>query len=264
MLQTEDAVITENNDAGRLTINMLKYIAIAAMVIDHTAAALVSNGSILYIIMRFIGRITGPVMFFAAAEGCHHTKNLNRYMGRLALFALISYVPFLYFLNGRILNIPNYLSFNVIYTIFIGVTAIRVNREISNPVIKIILFICLLIASIPGDWSIAGVLMILTFDCFYGNFKNQAVGYCLIVLYTSGILHFITHSVIGFISTQRFSFNISDGINSIINAGQFLPIILLYYYNNRKGRGGKFSKWYFYIFYPLHLLVFGLLRARLR
>lgn len=261
MIPIDDTVLTGDRNTGRLTINMLKYIAVAAMVIDHAAAAFVPHQSTLYIIMRCIGRITGPVMFFAAAEGYHHTKNINRYMARLAVFALISYLPFLYFLNGGILNIKNWLGLNIIYTIFIGVAAIRVRREIGNPVIKIILLVCLVIVGIPGDWGSTGVLMILTFDYFYGSFRYQAAAFCLIVLFKSGILSLVTQPFIGFLSTYRFNFNISGSTTYIISAGQFIPILLLYFYNNRKGRGGKFSKWFFYIFYPAHLIVLGFIRT---
>ena len=64
------------------------------MVIDHIAFAFVPDGTLLAILLHSIGKITGPTMFFAAVEGCHHTRNLNRYLLRLAVFALVSCFPF--------------------------------------------------------------------------------------------------------------------------------------------------------------------------
>ena len=79
----------------------LKLIAIFAMTVDHIAYAFVDNGTLLAIFMHAIGRITGPVMFYLAAEGYHHTRSVPRYILRLAVFALISFLPFQLFVYGR-------------------------------------------------------------------------------------------------------------------------------------------------------------------
>ena len=70
-----------------LSIDGLKYIAIIAMLIDHIGNAFVEEQTLLANIMYMIGRITGPIMFFAAVEGYHKTKNLKKYM--------LSYSPLL-------------------------------------------------------------------------------------------------------------------------------------------------------------------------
>ncbi len=242
-----------------LSRNTLKYIAILAMVIDHTAHAFVPEGTALYIIMRFIGRITGPVMFFAAAEGCRHTKNINRYMARLALFALLSYFPFVIFISG---GAPGSLSFarlNVIYTIFLGVAAIRIRRELQRPAVKTLLIIGLFILSIPGDWGATGLIMMLVFDYFHGNFRHQAFVYCLVVLLNIGILQAAGNLLYALATGMPVSAD--SYVYTIIGLGMFLPIILLRFYSGEKGRGGRFSKWFFYIFYPLHLLLLSVLKA---
>ncbi len=247
-----------------LTINALKFIAIIAMVIDHTADALVLHDSALYIILRFIGRITGPVMFFAAAEGYHHTRNVNRYMLRLAVFAVISYLPFIYFVSGGNMSHPDFLQMNVIYTIFLGVTAIRIRRVIRNPVLKTFLILCVVMLSIPGDWGVTGIFMILAFDYFRGDFKNQALGFCFIVLLGVGVINLFTYPLTELLINHSLSTEISAYKPYIINAGQFVPIILLYFYNGEKGHDGKLSKWFFYIFYPLQLIILGALQTLLK
>ena len=88
------------------------------MVIDHIAFAFVPDGTLLAILLHSIGKFTGPTMFFAAVEGCHHTRNLNRYLLRLAVFALVSWFPFLYFHFGGDLAAIQLMRPNVIYTIF--------------------------------------------------------------------------------------------------------------------------------------------------
>lgn len=248
----------ETPKAG-LSRNALKYIAILAMVIDHTAHAFMPEGTALYIIMRFIGRITGPVMFFAAAEGCRHTKNINRYMARLAVFALLSYFPYVFFVSG---GTPGSLSFarlNVIYTILLGVAAIRIRRELQRPAVKMLLIVGLFILSIPGDWGATGLIMMLVFDYFHGNFRHQAFVYCLVVLLYIGILQTAGSLLYALVTGMPVS--AGNYVYTIIGLGMFLPMILLRFYSGEKGSGGGFSKWFFYIFYPLHLLLLSVLKT---
>lgn len=254
-------ITAENGRAprNRLTINTLKCIAIIAMTIDHVAYAFVPDGTWLSIAMHFIGRITGPVMFFSAVEGYHHTKNINRYIARLAVFALISWLPFAYFSYGGDWANMNLMHLNVIYTILMGVLAIRVRREMKNPVLKTILIVCLILATLPADWATLGVIIILVFDYYYGNFKNQAFAYCVVVLLGGGVLSLLSLPFYSLLYGMEFP--AETYLYSLSNIGMFLPIVLLGFYNGQKGAGGRFSKWFFYVFYPLHLLLLGFLQA---
>jgi hypothetical protein len=180
-MDDEKLTLSHNVKTLSLTTNALKYIAIIAMVIDHTAVAFVPNHSVIFVIMRFFGRIAAPVMFFAAVEGYHHTRNVNKYMARLLIFAVISYIPFIYFESGGLLTNLSFSTLNVIYTIFLGIACIRVYRELKNPVIKTILILGLTLLSVPADWSITGILMIFVFEYFYGDYRKQVFGYVLII-----------------------------------------------------------------------------------
>ncbi len=60
-----------------LTANVLKYIAIAAMLIDHIAWSFVSDYSVLGQIMHVIGRLTAPIMCYFIAEGYYYTRNVK-------------------------------------------------------------------------------------------------------------------------------------------------------------------------------------------
>ena len=99
-----------NNRKG-LTGNVLKWIAILTMLIDHMAVALIENGIFLsesisltsqqwnwwrqvYWVMRYIGRLGFPLFCFLLVEGFYYTRNVKKYMLRLGIFALISEVPF--------------------------------------------------------------------------------------------------------------------------------------------------------------------------
>lgn len=232
-----------NESKFYLTGNILKFIAIIAMTIAHIAQGFVPYDppSTLGTFMHMIGRTAGPIMFYFAVEGYHHTRNIKKYLSRLAVFAVVSWFPFSYFLNGGVMTtqsiLQSYLYINVIYTIFLGVLAIYVRRKLKNPIAKTILILFLLILSAFADWGYWGVIIILVFDYFYGSFKKQALGYCIIAL-----LNVILNM-------------------SILELGMFIPILLLCFYNGQRGKGGAFAKWFFYIYYPLHLLILGFLQA---
>ena len=258
--------MTEGAIAGTMrkgiALSSLKYVAIAAMTVDHIAYAFVTDGTVLALVMHFFGRITGPIMFFSAVEGYHHTRNLNRYLFRLAAFAAISWFPFLYFRYGGELSEMAFMRPNVIYTIFMGVLAIkfRRSRRFRNPVVKTILILVLVILCVQADWGCTGIIMILVFDWFYGDFRNQAFAYCIVVLLDMGVLSLITRPFFGLFYDHVFQIDLEYFMYSAENLGAFLPVILLSQYNGRRG-GGKLSKWFFYLYYPTHLLLLGMLQA---
>ena len=94
-MDNETILIQETQKKG-LSLNALKYIAIAAMLIDHVAIVFLDDSTALFHILDAIGRTTAPIMVFAAVEGYHHTKDLKKYLTRLFVFALINYLPFMY------------------------------------------------------------------------------------------------------------------------------------------------------------------------
>ena len=236
---------------GGLSLNHLKAVAVAAMVIDHIAFAFVPDGTLLAILLHSIGKITGPTMFFAAVEGCHHTRNLNRYLLRLAVFALVSWFPFLYFHFGGDLAAIQLMRPNVIYTIFLGVLAVRIRR---SPRLcsawKVLLILLLFILSVPADWGYTGVVIILVFDYYYGSWKHQAFAYCMVVMLDMGVLSLLIHPFFGLFYDHVFQIDWELYAYSVEYVGAFLPLLLLSRYTGRHGTSGGFSKWFFYMFYP--------------
>ena len=98
----------------RLNSNSLKLIGIIAMTLDHIADLLYPGMPNLIVpnILHVIGRITAPIMFFFICEGYFYTKDVNKYIKRLFLFAIISHfaycfafgINFIPFYTGNIFN----------------------------------------------------------------------------------------------------------------------------------------------------------------
>ena len=102
----------------------IKIIAITAMLIDHTG--IIFN---LHEGYRAIGRIAFPLFIYLIAEGCLHTKSMEKYLLRLGLFALISEVPYDLAFNENISFLRNT---NIFYTLWLGVAAVYFYKKVFN------------------------------------------------------------------------------------------------------------------------------------
>lgn len=251
--------LTKNT--GFLNRNQLKYIVIIAMLIDHIAWAFVPAESVSGQVMHFIGRLTGPTMAYFVAEGYYYTKSVKKYAWRLGLFALLSWAPFVYFEYG---HLPIYMvsetvgadhqivnswhitpQFGVMYTLLLGLFAIWLwDKGKCSKTVKVLGIIGLCILSIFGDWCIFDVLWCLFLFIYRENVRSKwtaffwiGISFCIISICMSG------------------------WINSLWTFGIFMvPFMIQYCYNGKSGSKKAFHKWFFYIFYPLHLLLLGILR----
>lgn len=230
-----------------LSGNTVKIIAIIAMIIDHVGWTFVNANTIGAVVMHTIGKTTGPIMCYFIAEGNHYSKNRKKYVKRLAIFALISHVPYNIFANeGRISLLPT----SVIFTLMCGLLGLIVLEKIENKPLKIILILFLIAMTYWADWPIFGVLFVLAFGIFYGNPKKQVIAFAILSL-----------------CKVFYSLFIDGGLNFYLTVPRVLSpilvILLLYLYNGTKG-GSKYSKWAFYIIYPLQFLIIGGIALLLR
>jgi len=135
----ENIVLTEKKG---ITGSTLKIIAIVAMFIDHFAAIILtgiiknsypvdgsmenavqwlSEHALLYygnVGLRMIGRFGFPIFAFLLVEGFTHTRNVGKYIRNLAIFAIVSELPFNVGFSGYLFY-PEYQ--NVFFTLGLGV-----------------------------------------------------------------------------------------------------------------------------------------------
>ena len=228
--------------ANKLSLNrnQLKYLVIVAMLIDHIAWAFVPTTSLLGQVMHFIGRLTGPTMAYMLVEGYCYTRNVKKYALRLGIFALLSWIPFSYFEYGKI-----GLQFGVIYTLFLSLLGIWLwdKGNCAKPV-KILGIIGLCILSLFGDWPIFDVLYALFLFVYRNNPKDKWMAFCIITLFCCADIFFAR-----------------PWWGALFQFGIFMvPLLIQFCYNGKSGSKKPFHKWFFYVFYPAHLLVFGILR----
>ncbi len=223
-----------------LNRNQIKYIAIIAMVIDHIAWKFFPTSTAAGQIMHFFGRLTGPIMAIMVAEGYQYTRNLKKYMTRMAIFALISWVPYSLYESG---HWPT-LQFGVIYTLFLGLVAICVWDRTSLPkAVKVLITIGLCILSFFGDWPIFDVLWPLFLYLRCDDPKRKWMAFSIIAFVEAAL-------------TTVMAIAVGDPFEELFQWGVFLVLpLFLWCYNGEPGSRHPFHKWFFYVFYPLHLLV---------
>ncbi len=227
--------------------NQIKLIAIIAMTIDHVTWILWPGYSLYWwvLLLHIIGRITAPIMWFFVAEGYHHTRNLKNYLLRLFLFAFLSHfayafafrIPFTPFQTG----IFNQTS--VIWALFCGLLLLIVVDSPELPAWgKVLLLIGLCAASFPSDWSCIASLAIMAIGTNRGDFRKQMLWMMLFVFLYALIYFFFI-----------------DKIYGVLQLFTALSVPILSCYNGKRGNW-KGMKWLFYIYYPAHLVLLGLLR----
>lgn len=264
-MQTE--VIQTGKIMGKrgLSSAVLKNIAVVTMLIDHIGAVIVIRlmiqkglyGAMVdqeayiawvgqnrgmygtYMAMRIIGRFAFPIYCFLLAEGFQKTRNVKRYLGRMLLFALISEVPFDLAFSGRLWNMQYQ---NVFFTLFIGLMVIAglrlVDQRLAGPetwrkLAGVGLYAVIIVAgsalalALKTDYSFKGILAITVLYLFRSHRKAQI---------WAGVIIFL----------------LMDGMEMIAA----LSFLLIWFYNGARGRQNKY---FFYFFYPAHLLVLWLI-----
>lgn len=217
-----------NSNFKCISGNSIKWIAIITMAVDHVGALLFPQ----YQIFRWIGRIAFPLFCFLLVEGFLHTSNTKKYIGRLFLFALISEIPFDLALRGKMIAWDYQ---NVFWTLLLGLLALY------------------LITHLPNYWQglLAGLALMAVAQLAHTDYG--ACGVLLIFL----LYRFREQHGVKFL-TMAILFYFGYGVQELFGLVAFLPMLL---YN---GQRGKYStKYFFYVFYPAHLLLLCLLQHML-
>ena len=219
-----------------LSGSALKLIAVVTMLIDHVASHLMRTDKTVvltvlgktltrYTLLRSIGRLAFPIYAFLLVEGFLHTRSRKRYGTRLAVFALLSELPWNLLHGGK----WTYAGQNVMFTLLLGFLGLcvleRLERERENRKTWALALLGLLAASVllRADYGCSGFGFILMLYLLRAQPLYQSVlGAC-------------------FLSSRWIA-----GL-------AFIPIGL---YNGRRGMiRSRFASLLFYAFYPVHMLV---------
>ncbi len=230
--------------------NQLKLIAVVSMLCDHAAIRLLAYGLIpalyaagadaaaerwkqIFWILRSVGRMAFPIYVFLLTEGFCHTRNRMRYAMRLGIFALLSEVPFDLLAYGELWNLR---SQNVFFTLFLGVlmlTAVDwIGRNTDAAQVQyrqmvVIVGAALLAWFLRADYDAAGIMLVAVMFWFRLTPDMACLaGFVLMAAAES---------------------------RPIYIPGLAVSFFLIRCYNGT--RGAWKGKWFFYLVYPVHLLI---------
>ena len=236
-----------------ITSASLHIMAMIFMLCDHLWGTIVPGNDWL----TCIGRISFPIFAFMIVEGYFHTSNLKKYAGRLFVFALISEIPFNLALGSRIFY-P--IHQNVLWSFLISLGLIHWNEKAkkSGKLWKrlVVGTASVILGYLGGiltmvDFYHAGVLTVLAFYFFRGrkwyNYLGQFVTLWYINIEMLGGYSYMI-DIMGktyFLVRQSFA---------------MLALVPIWLYSGRRGYHSKAFQYFCYWFYPVHLLVLGLLK----
>lgn len=233
-----------------LNRDILKYLAILAMLLDHIAWYLMEFSSPWAQAFHIVGRITAPLMCFFLAQGYVYTRSLPRYLGRLAVFAALSQIPW-YLLHPA----KGWLTFNFLFTLALSLLAIHAWETVKSLPLRLLAVAACVAASWYCDWHVYAPVWCLLFYVFRDDRGKQ-------------LLSFTGVALLYMEETVRARLNAGFSLHTALRTsaftlGVFLAVPLLLSHNGRKGRIG-WSKWVFYWFYPAHLAVLAVLQRVLK
>ncbi len=232
------------NGFGKFTgisSSVLKILAILLMCVDHFSVAFFGQG---VTFMRLIGRIAFPLFAFMVAEGARRTKSREKYMLRLLVFALVSEVPFDYFVSSSYFDMSYQ---NVFFTLFFGLFVIWCYELLKEKKLGFLSVLPLIVSCVGAaflntDYGATGVLCIFIFYLFAEKdffVKLPSFAAAIAVLSVN-----ITSSGMYFVDIELYA---------------LIALILIFLYNGEKGF--KMNKYFFYVFYPAHMLILKLLAS---
>ena len=254
----------------------VKLLAILLMTGNHFAHLFLKEGSLPYCLLVYLGHFTAVTMCAQLVEGFYRTRSRERYALRLFVCALISQVPFRMMLDCMLTHAPSepaaYLlagpsafvsrvllqSWNMMYTLLICLLFLCAQECVKEEVLRALLSAICFAASLQGDWP--GLAVLFTW-LFYKQRKDGGM--------SLGQVYVIAAAVVAF---AEFA--------ALLEEGQALPVSLLRAALSTSGiflsmavmtaggrtaairRGstaGFAARWFFYLYYPVHMFILVML-----
>lgn len=249
--------MTSENGFKGFSGNTLKIIAAITMFIDHIGVVLFPHTEIL----RIIGRISFPIFAYMIAEGCHYTRNKLRYFLGIFTLGLGCQTVYSMYDGGKLLGIL--ITFSISIIVVYAMQYMKKTLFLKEAAQKQILSVLLFIATIFGVYVLNEVFIIDYgfFGCmapaFASAFKiprevqkpkpqsEEPPENALSKKHILNTEHLLNVLMLG-ICLVFLMFAMTTLQAYALLA---LPLLLLY-----SGKRGKLKmKYFFYVFYPLHL-----------
>jgi hypothetical protein len=209
---------------SKSTSDMLKLVGVVSMIIDHIGYLFFPEVTFL----RIIGRLAFPIFAGGIVSGYQHTSDLKKYAFRLLIFGFVSQFPYQLVFNVSFLN--------VIFSFLVGLLLIYFFDKKNYIPFAVLALIAL---KIPIEYEWLGPATIFIF--FFLKDKKQILFAYFVLICIFVVLKNQTTFLIYF-----YSF--------------FGVLLVLYPKVLQTFKVPKLPRYFFYIFYPTHLLLFFLIK----
>jgi len=225
------------------------------MVVDHVGVILFPD----VYALRVIGRLCYPLFAFLIAYGCTKTRDMSRYFLRLICFAVwlqIAWAAYAMLFDTS--AVPQ--QGNILFTLAFGVLAIWVANYFWKGAPAKTVIDRLFLTFISG--AMAALVCALG---YYLGVDYGAPGVAAIVLFYAMLKArpFITNKTFAFtfhILAPAAILVLCNGIDVLISGNPIqgwapLAVVFIWFFADRRLRITWFEKYFFYLFYPLHMII---------
>lgn len=215
----------------------LKIMAIIFMTMDHMYTILPKEFNI-PIWFGYFGKLAAPIFFYLAVEGLYYTSSRKKYISRVLSMGLVMvFVDIVFKIHNNI-----FLSIGFGLLMLSGIELLKNSRQDNiNKLKGIVLTVLFFILGLTTEASLYGVGMFLIFYLFRNNKLVTYFVYSLFSLFP--LINFIGPDFLEAAMLWDYQWMMIFAI---------IPISM---YNGKLGLNNRFTKWLFYWFYPLHLIV---------
>ena len=227
--------------------NQLKLLAALFMIVDHVGLLFFPSA----LVLRAIGRLSFPIFAFFIAEGCKYTKNKVRYFITMALCGAVSQA--VYYIFAESLKMCVFVTFTVSIALIYAIYGVK-NAIFSKAPTRVKLLLSILVAvavfgtvvfvvsffDIDLDYGVSGAMVPVIISLahkpknapeYWDKIDTPPVVFALFALGTAILC-------IGMPGIQLFS---------------LLSLVPISLYSGNRGKAKL--KYFFYLFYPLHLVI---------
>jgi hypothetical protein len=223
LLQSIGVVIVEN---GMIHLSGYTQAELSeAMAQDSHLMTLAGIGSVL----QLAGGIAVPIFAFLLVEGFKNTSDYRKYLLTMLVFAVLSEIPYDFAVQEKLFDFSSQNALVSMVICLLLLYYLDMVKEKSG-VIGVLLRVLLVFGAVVwvtllrAEYGFCLVLLTAVFYLFYSrNVLKTILGILISLLYVTGPFAFYG----------------------------------IWCYNEK--RGDRFSKYVFYVFYPVHLLVLGLI-----
>ena len=246
----------ESENMRGMTRNALKLIAIITIAIGHfflytsSKIKVFGLGSPWKDILRWICFVGPPIFMFFIAEGFRYTSSKRKYGLRLLVFALVTQAAYAVTVKTQLgfSMAIFFFEWNVFFALLLGFVDLCILNSKQKLIMKLLEVMATLLLSyfMKTEWWIFGQLIIIAF--YY--------------LREYDVLKFLAATVLFYLTFLFGDCGFGDGYHISFSVNLYCMFfgmlgigLVSFFYKGKNGKKSRFMKYFFYVFYPLHLLL---------